>query len=226
MNDTDRIITIDGPAGAGKSTVARSVANGLEWTYLDTGAMYRVVGLAVKEAGVNPDDDDVLASLLEGLTINIISSSDDPRILLSERDVTEEIRTPRISELASRVSARNVVRQTMLRLQRQAGAAGNIVAEGRDMGTVVFPKAGLKIFLDATLDVRANRRYLELKSRGDPSTLSEVKQAMAQRDQADSSRHIAPLAPATDAWMIDTSSRSIQDLVHVIQGTAKKKFGI
>jgi len=213
------VITIDGPAGAGKSTVSRLVARRLDFVYLDTGAMYRAVALAAKKNGVDLEDHQSLGALCDKLDISFDNTTDPPRILLDSRDISREIRTPEIDMLASRVSAIKEVREAMTSLQRKVAAeAGKVVAEGRDMGTVVFPSARWKFFLTATLDERARRRYEELIQRGEKISKSNVAKEMKKRDEQDSNRALAPLKPADDAMIIDTTNLSIDQVVNRICG--------
>jgi CMP/dCMP kinase len=201
---TAPIVAIDGPAGAGKSTVARQLARRLGFTIIDTGAIYRSVALAAQRAGISWEDDDALARLLDaglGLTF------DGERVLLRGEDVTEAIRTPEISRGASVVSARPVVRQKLLPLQRDLGraAARGAVLEGRDIGTVVFPDADVKFFLTASDEARARRRHAELAEKGLSVPLPEVLADQRRRDKDDTERAIAPLKAAPDAVIVDTT---------------------
>jgi cytidylate kinase len=206
------LITIDGPAGAGKTTVSRRLADHLGYTYVDTGALYRGVALAAAEAGIDPIDDDGLERLCAGLELRFVPSTDGSRLMAGKRDITDRIRTPEISMLASAVSARPVVRRYLLSLQRDLGRQKGVVFEGRDMGTVVFPEADVKFYLDAVADVRASRRYQELKR--DPRvTLEEVARDLGQRDRNDSSRAVAPLKAAADAVRIDSSRLPVEEVV-------------
>lgn len=226
MADADRlIITIDGPAGAGKSTLARSMARHLGWTYLDTGAMYRAVGLAAFEAGVDVTDSESMTRIMTDLDLRVAPGPDATRVFLGEREITSEIRQPHISGLASAASALGVVRQAMLHLQRRLGENGRIVAEGRDMGTVVFPDAGIKFFLDASLQERAHRRYLELLGLGEAVTLDAVTSDMQRRDAADSSRALAPLKPAPDAVHLDSTAMTIPEVLETMLGVVRARWG-
>lgn len=210
------VITIDGPVGSGKSTVGRLLAAKLGYTYLDTGAMYRAVALASRERGIAPDDENALAGLCG--TVGITFKAEGVRQLVhaAGRDITEAIRAPEISMLASRISALPAVRAALVELQRQLGAVGGIVVDGRDAGTVIFPTARFKFYLDAAVEVRARRRYKELIEKGLQidynSLLSEVK----KRDHDDSSRSIAPLKPAPDAVIIDTSLMTLEDVLDAL----------
>jgi CMP/dCMP kinase len=212
----DRIvITIDGPSGAGKTTVSRQLAQHLGYIYVDTGALYRGVAYKVKDAGINPDDEDALFQLCARLDMKFEIVDNSPRLIVDGRDVTDGIRTPEISMLASAVSARPVVRKYLLTVQREMGEKKGAVFEGRDMGTVVFPEAAAKFYLDASPGQRAKRRYLELKS--DPGmTLEKVQADMTKRDKDDSTRDLAPLKPAGDAVIIDSSGKTIEGVVEIM----------
>ncbi|HEU0053994.1 MAG TPA: (d)CMP kinase [Longimicrobium sp.] len=208
------IVAIDGPAGAGKSTVARQLARKLGFTMIDTGAIYRSVALAARRSGVAWDDDDGLRKLLDdglGLAFR------DDRVVLHGQDVTEAIRTPEISRGASVVSARPVVREKLLGLQRELGrnATRGAVLEGRDIGTVVFPDAELKFFITASPEARADRRWAELAAKGLPVGIAEVRNDQHLRDKEDSERAIAPLKRAPDAIEIDTTRLALDEVVEV-----------
>jgi cytidylate kinase len=200
------VVTIDGPAGAGKSTVARGLAHRLCYTFLDTGALYRTVALAAKERHVPWSDGPALGELVRSLTIAFARDGEDGRVLADGHDVTDAIRTPEISEGASRVSALPAVRAGLLDLQRRVATTANVVAEGRDVGTVVFPSAKAKFFLVANPETRAMRRTLELQAKGQSAVLSDVLADMRVRDERDSARALAPLRRAEDAVEIDTSA--------------------
>jgi CMP/dCMP kinase len=209
---TAPIVAIDGPAGAGKSTVARQLARRLGFSIIDTGAIYRTVALVADRAGVAWDDDEGLRKLLDA---GIGLSFQGERVLLGGEDVTEAIRTPPISRGASVVSARPVVRQKLLGLQRDLGrrAPRGAVLEGRDIGTVVFPDADVKFFLTASDDARARRRHAELTGKGSAVPLSEVLADQRQRDQDDTTRAIAPLRAAPDAVLVDTTGFDLDQVV-------------
>jgi cytidylate kinase len=206
------LITIDGPSGAGKTTVSRILADRLGYRYIDTGALYRGVALAAISSGLNPDDDDGLEKLCHTLKINFVLEKKGLRLKLNDSDITDRIRTPEITMFASAASARPVVRTFLLSLQRDLGREKGVVFEGRDMGTVVFPGADVKFFLDASPKIRAKRRYDELKSMN-PQPLESVEKDMARRDKNDSTRDLAPLTPAEDAIRIDSTDLSIEDVV-------------
>jgi cytidylate kinase len=212
---TKLLITIDGPAGAGKTTVSRELARRLGYLYVDTGALYRGVALAAKNQGINPNDDEGLKNLCSGLQLSFVEKKDSMRLTLNNEDISNDIRTPEITMLASAVSARPVVRQYLLELQRHLGKEKAAVFEGRDMGTVVFPDADVKFFLNASTQTRALRRYREIES-NDSQTLEEVKRDMQRRDHNDSSRKVAPLKAAPDAIVIDSTDLSIGKVVDLM----------
>lgn len=209
----DLLITIDGPAGAGKTTVSRMLAAQLGYVYVDTGALYRAVAYSAKEAQIVSDDDAALEKLCRTLKLSAIPKQDGFCLMLDGTDISDKIRTPEITMLASTISARPVVRKYLLHLQRELGRNKRCVFEGRDMGTVVFPDADVKFFLSASLKMRAERRYEELKAKTG-QTREEVEKDMACRDKNDSSREIAPLVPAKDAIMIDSTQLSAEEVVN------------
>jgi CMP/dCMP kinase len=208
------IIAIDGPAGAGKSTVARKLARRLGYAMVDTGAIYRAVALAAQRAGVRWDDDAGLAKLLDPPGLRIIFGEGDA-VFLGGEDVSAAIRTPEMSRGASVVSARPVVRERLLALQRSLGRAAKLgaVLEGRDIGTVVFPDATVKFFLTASDEARAQRRHAELAGKGHEVELSSVLVDQRRRDKDDSERAIAPLRPALDAILVDTTGLDFDQVV-------------
>jgi cytidylate kinase len=204
------LITIDGPAGAGKTTVSRNLANRLGYRYLDTGALYRAVAFKVIENKVSSDHD--LEELCRKLTINFVQKDGVFRLFCNGEDVTDKIRTEKISMTASKISAKPVVRKALLSLQREIGEKKDVVAEGRDMGTVVFPDADIKFFLDASVETRALRRFNELGLRSSQA-LSQVENQIRKRDKNDSSRDVAPLKAAHDAIRIDSTTLSAEQVV-------------
>jgi len=210
------LITIDGPAGAGKTTVSREVARRLGYTYVDTGALYRGVALAVQNEKCSTDDEERIAQICNSLSLRFKNGPTGSRLCLNEDDVTDRIRSQEITMLASALSAKAVVRNYLLGLQRELGRGGGVVFEGRDMGTVVFPDADAKFFLAADLSVRALRRTKELLQKGHHIDLDEVEKTMAMRDRNDSTRALAPLRPAQDAVHIDSSTMDIDEVVDVI----------
>ena len=194
----DSIITIDGPTGSGKSTVSRYLARQLHYQYLDTGAMYRAFGVALLRADVTLQDIKEIEKICRGIDIKFVHGVKSTKILLNGMDVTKEIRDPAIDLLASNVSALDSVRQTMVKLQRKEGVKGRLVAEGRDMGTVVFPEAKHKFYIDALLDERVTRRFLERQKRGESVLRENVKEDLIKRDYQDMNRNLSPLKPAKD----------------------------
>lgn len=217
------VVTIDGPAGAGKTTVSKKLADALGYRYVDTGALYRGVAYEASVSGIDPDNDQALEKLCEDMDLKLIRSDNGLRLISSGKDISEEIRTPSISMMASAVSARPVVRRYLLDLQRKLGREKGVVFEGRDMGTVVFPEAEMKFYLDASPDIRAYRRFLEMKETK-KVTLEEVESDMSKRDQNDSSRKHAPLKPAEDAVRIDASPISADDVVATMMQHIKSKI--
>jgi cytidylate kinase len=216
------VVAIDGPAGAGKSTTARRVAERLGASYLDTGALYRCLALQALESGIALDDARRLADLARSLDVGFGAGSD-TTVSLGARDVTSAIRTPEVSQAASRVSALPEVRAALVDLQRRAARAPGTVAEGRDMGTVIFPNAQLKIFLDADIDERARRRAEDLGGAGRPGALAEVRSQISERDARDAGRAVAPLKPAADAVVIDTTGIGIEGVVERIVAEARSR---
>jgi cytidylate kinase len=214
------VVTIDGPSGAGKSTVARRVAASLGFQYLDSGALYRAVALAAIESNVDLADSVALNALLGGLRIQLGAGGG---VFLNGRDVAGLIRTEHVSQAASRVSSLESVRAALIDLQRGAAAPPGSVVEGRDMGTVVFPDAALKIFLDADVDERARRRTVELQGRGQHAVFEDVRAEMAERDLRDRTRALAPLRAAEGAVVLDTTRLTIDQVVETIVGEARRR---
>jgi cytidylate kinase len=208
-----QIITIDGPAGAGKSTVSKLLARRLNYFYLDTGAMYRAVALRAQREGVDPNDEGALEKLCQRLEISFQEDREGQRVLCQGEDVTERIRDPEIGWLASTVSMKRPVREALVRMQRKIGSWGKIIAEGRDTGTVVFPRAKYKFFLSADPQERARRRCRELAARGLAANLKEIEREMKERDEQDSSRQLAPLRPAADARAINSTGLTPEEVV-------------
>lgn len=218
------IVAIDGPAGAGKSTLAKRLAEKLNYTYLDTGAMYRALAWKVIQEQADPGDEPELRRILEQTSIELVERNGQLRVFLNEADVTEPIRSPEVSQVASKVSTLKPVRERMVELQRAMGAQGGVVAEGRDIGTVVFPNADVKIFLDASLAERATRRFEELRGQGKQASFEETLEEMKERDQRDRERALAPLRKADDALFIDSSLISADAVVEKVMLEIKEKM--
>lgn len=208
------VVTVDGPGGSGKGTLARLLAERLGFHWLDSGALYRVLALAALRRGVSLDDEQALAALARGLDVRFETGGPaEPRVLLEGRDVTAELRTERCGEAASRVASLPAVRGALLERQRAFCRPPGLVADGRDMGTVVFPQAPVKIFLEASLEERARRRYKQLKDQGIDANLRVLSDELARRDARDRSRAVAPLRPAPDATVIDSTRMSIDEVL-------------
>jgi len=218
------LITIDGPAAAGKSTVSKELSKRISYACLDTGALYRAIAYKVSEQGISSDNERLLSELCEKIRISLKKISRDMKVFVDEEDVTEKIRTEDIGLLASKVSAVPAVRRALLSIQRKAGEEGGIIAEGRDMGTVVFPYADIKFFLDADIPERAKRRYLELLEKGSSSDFEEVKVSLIKRDQQDTARNISPLKPSEDSIIIDTTSLRVEEVVEKMVGIIEGFF--
>ncbi|HEY3501014.1 MAG TPA: (d)CMP kinase [Polyangiaceae bacterium] len=214
------VVAIDGPAGAGKSTVTKLVAQALGYLLVDTGALYRTVALAARRSGLDFDDVEPVGALAEALAargaVALSGDASGVRVLLDGEDVSALIRTQELGQGASKVSAQPRVRAALLELQRAAGRAGGVVLEGRDIGTVVFPDAEAKLFLTASVDERARRRFEQLKRSGEPADLEAVTREVVERDRRDSTRPIAPLKQAADAVVVDSSTLGIEQVVERI----------
>lgn len=217
------IVAIDGPSGAGKSTLAKSIAKELGFTYLDTGAMYRALALKAIQQGLDLTDEEKVAALARATDIDLVERNGAAAVLLDGADVAGLIRTPEVSQMASKISALKVVRQRLLELQRALGERGDVVAEGRDIGTVIFPRAEVKVFLDASVEERARRRCEELHGAGREVTLQDTRQEMEERDKRDSERDLAPLRKAEDALAIDSSSLSADAVRERVMIEIRKK---
>jgi len=216
LNNTPIRIAIDGPAASGKSTTARLVAQKLGFLYVDTGAMYRVVTLAVLEKYIDPEDEQAISKMAAKLNINQILLKSETRTLLNGRDVSLAIRMPDVNAIISQVSSHKLLRKIMIDKQRELAARGNVVMEGRDIGTVVLPEAEIKIFMQASLVERAHRRWKELAAKGIETSLEKLKSEISRRDELDATRENSPLKAAPDAVILDTSNLSIKEQVDFV----------
>lgn len=210
------VVTMDGPSAAGKSTTARAVAIQLGFLYIDTGALYRALALKVLDEGISPDEPDQVLQCVRETELDLSGSPDHAHVRMDGRDVSEAIRTPEVSEMASRLAAQPGVRRRLVEIQRALRGRGPLVGEGRDLGTVVFPDADVKIYLDADVETRAMRRYRELHERGMPVTLEDVRSEIERRDTRDRQRDDSPLRVAADATVVDTSGMDIEEQVGAV----------
>jgi len=215
------VITVDGPAGAGKSSASRTLARRLGFAHVDTGAMYRAVGVLARERGIAPDDPAALGQLVADLDIEL--AGDGAQVLVGGRDLAEAIRRPEAGEWASRVSAQGVVRERLVALQRALGRAGDLVMEGRDIGTVVFPDAPVKFYLTADPAARARRRAGELRARGETVDEAALARELAERDRRDAGRAHSPLRAAPDAIVVDTTPLVLEAVVDVMERVARER---
>jgi len=215
-------IAIDGPAGSGKTTVAKQISKILDILYLDTGAMYRACGLYALNEGVSVDDEQGVSALMEKLDLKIEYLNGAQHTILFGKDVSEDIRRNEVSSLASKISVHKAVRLKMLEMQREIASKTDCVLDGRDIGSFVLPNAEYKFFLTASVKVRAKRRYLELQAKGMEVDLNQLEQEIAERDHRDSTREIAPLTQAPDAEKIDTSNMTIEEVINTILSRVKK----
>ena len=226
MNDTFISVAIDGPAGAGKSTIAKRVAKELGYLYVDTGAIYRTVGYHMSLMGIGPKDADGIARCIDDVNIEIAYGEDGTqRMLLNGVDVTDKIRTPEMSLMASGVAAQPCVRTYLLDMQRELARTHNVVMDGRDIGTVVLPDAPVKVYLTASAEVRADRRYKELIAKGEDVRFEDVYIDVVKRDEADMTRKIAPLKCADDAEVLDCSYLTIDQVVAEMKAIIERKAG-
>lgn len=219
------LITIDGPSGAGKSTVSKVLAKRLSYGYLDTGALYRSVAYQAKKEAVDMDDENALSDFLKNLRICIKNINGMMKVFVGDTDVSDHIRTEDIGLSASKISANAMVRSALLKIQREAGERGSIVAEGRDMGSVVFPDADIKFFLDATVEERIKRRYKELVDKGMAVDFQTVQRDLNLRDRQDRERTVAPLTIPRDAIVIDSSNMNTTDVVENMMNLVNKHMG-
>jgi len=224
---SDTIIAIDGPSGSGKGTISRRVAARLGWRLLDSGALYRLVALGGAARGLDPSDESGHAQVATTLDARFeVNEQGGERVLLDGADVTRELRAETTGNMASVVAAMPAVRAALLGRQRAYAEAAGLVADGRDMGTVVFPDAGLKVFLTASADERARRRYNQLKEKGLPANLAGLSQEILERDRRDSARSVAPLRPAADAVVIDSTGCTIEEVVAQVLSLARLRFPV
>jgi cytidylate kinase len=213
------VIAIDGPSGSGKGTIARRTAAALGWHLLDSGALYRIVGAQAVARGLALDDEAVIAEMAAGLDIRF----EDDRVLVDGEDLTRAIRTEAVSSAASQVAALEGVRQAIFDLQRAMRRAPGLVADGRDMGTVVFPEAELKVYLEASPEVRAQRRYNQLKNKGLSVNLRALLASIRERDERDTRRAVSPLRPAQDAILVDSTELTIEEVLDRVLAEAEKR---
>ncbi|MFT4199349.1 (d)CMP kinase [Gordonia sp. (in: high G+C Gram-positive bacteria)] len=225
-DDETTVVAIDGPAGTGKSSVSRLLADEVGAQYLDTGAMYRAASLAVLRAGIDPDDVDAVAELVRGLSIDLRDRDGDTVVLLDDEDVSTAIRADDVTNAVSAVAANARVREQMVELQRQVAADRFVVVEGRDIGTVVFPDAALKVFLTATPRARAERRHRQNLEAGRTSDLDEVLASVNRRDHLDSTRAASPLRRADDAVELDTSDLSLPQVLAALTDLVDQRIGV
>ena len=227
MTQKNYSVAIDGPAGAGKSTVARAAAKSLGFVYVDTGAIYRTVGYHMNFLGIGPKDADGVTRLIGDANIQIeYDAAGTQRMILNGNDVTEELRTPEMSKIASAISGQKVVRDYLLEMQREIARRRSVVMDGRDIGTVVLPNADVKIFLTASPEVRARRRYEELSAKGEKTTYEQVLEDQRRRDEQDAGRKIAPLKQASDAILLDTSDLDREGSVEAVVRLVQEKLGL
>jgi len=215
MTESVPVLTIDGPSGAGKGTVSRLIAKRLGWHFLDSGAIYRALAWAVQSRGVSLDDEDAVVQVAADMRLEFYCN-DKVQLWVDDEDLTDQLYTEACGRVASKIAALPEVRQTLLKKQRAFKQPPGLVADGRDMGTVVFPDAPYKVFLDASLEERAGRRFLQLKAQGLDVTLDQIIKDLEQRDRRDRERKDAPLVPAEDAVIIDSSQLSVEEVTEKI----------
>jgi cytidylate kinase len=222
-------VAIDGPAGAGKGVVSARLADHFGYGLLETGAIYRAVALVARRRGIAAVDGGALAEAARAMPFRFERHAGTNRVLLGDEDVTAALREPAVADAASRVASLPAVRAALLDVQRRLGAAGGVVAEGRDIGTVVFPDAEVKFFLTASVAARAERRWLQLRAAGEDCTLEEVRRAQERRDEADSTRAVAPLRQAPDAIVVDSTALDVDGVVAALAehvATARRRLGL
>ncbi len=221
------VVTIDGPSGSGKGTVAQILAGRLGWRYLDSGALYRVLGLTAARRGIPLDSEPALCQLAETVQIAFVPQADGSpaRVRVDGEDVSRDLRTEATGELASQVAVLPGVRAALLRKQRDFRQSPGLVTDGRDMGITVFPDAIVKVFLTASAEVRAERRYKQLKEKGFDANLSAILGEIRHRDRRDTERSVSPLKPADDAWILDSSTLGIDEVVRAVSGRLAERLG-
>jgi len=220
------VVTIDGPSGVGKGTTAGLVAERLGWHLLDSGALYRLLAYSALEDGVAADDEARLEAIAESLDVRFLTMAGEQRIMLGNQEVTSEIRTEECGGMASQVAALPGARRGLLRLQHEFRLPPGLVADGRDMGTTIFPDAELKIYLTATAAERARRRHKQLKEKGIDAIVAELESAIAERDERDANRSASPLKPAEDAVSIDTTEKNIPEVVELVLSLVEERIGV
>lgn len=225
MGDMPINIAIDGPSGSGKSTAAKNLARELSYIYIDTGALYRAIGLCALRAGADPKSGDAVIPLLKGLRLELVHGEEGQRIFMNGEDVSGLIRTPKVSMAASAISALPGVRQFLLGMQREIAARSNCIMDGRDIGTVILPNAQVKVFLTASPENRARRRTKELLDKGMCVRYEDVLRELTERDQNDASRDIAPLRPAEDAVFLDNSDMEPRETLAALINIIKDRLG-
>lgn len=219
------VLTIDGPAGAGKGTISRRVAQALNWSYLDSGALYRAVGIAAAWEGIGLDEPEELAECASRTDIKFVTqSTDEPMIYVNSKEATAEIRSELAGSMASALAAQPLVRQALVELQRSFRKAPGLVADGRDMGTIIFPDAPFKFFLTASPMERAQRRYKQLMEKGVSVKLESLLQEIVARDERDANRSVAPLRPADDAHIIDSTAMPIDEVINTVLAVLPSHF--
>lgn len=217
------VVAIDGPVGSGKGTISTGLARRLGWHFLDSGSLYRLVAVAALDAGANPADEAALSKIAAGLDFEFVEKDGRTVSLLAGRDVTDRLRTEEVSRLASRVAAVQSVRAAMVDRQRAFVRPPGLVADGRDMGTIIFPNADLKVYLTAGVEERAMRRYKQLKEKGESVNLPRLFREIKARDERDMTRAIAPLRPAEDAILIDSTENSIDEVLDLLYDLVKSR---